>query len=112
MGCGLIYKNSNVESNEIDLCSHITKLPQQSSMFDTNIANSKISDGNLNINIKVKKEAKPLKIIKKYDKSKSISSKNFIINDYKKTNASGPIFNILKQTVDNYKMNKSKSFND
>ena len=107
MGCGLIYKNSNVESNEIDFCSHITKLHQQTSMLDTNIANSKISDSNLNtINIKVKKEAKPSKITKKYDKSKSISSKNFI-NDYKKSNASGPIFNILKQTVDNYKMNKS-----
>ena len=107
MGCGLIYKNSNPKLNEIDLSSHINKLHQQTSMCDTNIANSKISDGNLNVNIKVKKESKHLKIIKKYDKPKSFSSKNVIINDYKKPNASGPIFNVLKQTVDKYKSNKS-----
>ena len=104
MGCGLIDKKSNVKSNEIDLSSHITKLHQQTSLYDTNIANSKISDDNLKI--KDKKELH-LKINKKYDKSKSISAKNVIIKDSTKINASGPIFNILKQTVDKYKMNKS-----
>ena len=105
MGCGLIFKNSNIKSNEIDLSSHIKKLHQQTSTNDTNADSSKTSYDN--VNIKDKKEEKNLEIIKKNDKSKLNSEKVLIINNSAKIKASGPIFNILKQTVDKYKMNKS-----
>ena len=105
MGCGLIFKNSNIKSNEIDLSSHIKKLHQQTSTNDTNADSSKISYDNSNT--KDKKEEKNLKIIKKNDIPKLNSAKDLTINNSAKINASGPIFNILKQTVDKYKMNKS-----
>ena len=107
MGCCLIQKQSNINNliSEIDLNSHILKHPQQISMYDTNIANTKISDENANI--KDKKE-KNIKTNKKYGKGKSISSKEVIINNKtEKIIPSGPIFNILKQTVEKYKLNKS-----
>ena len=111
MGCSYITKDSNIKPSEVDLNRDLTKISQSIKTYDTNIVNSKNSDNIIiikNYSIKNNKKTKYSKI-KKYEVSKStkLHKESFLINNSEKMEISGPIFNLLKKTVDNYKKNNN-----
>ena len=107
MGCSYISKDSNIKSNEVDLDRDLTKLSRSIKTYDTNIENSKNSDNIIiikNYSIKNNKKTKFSKI-SEVSKLTESHKESFLINNSKKMEISGPIFNFLKKTVDNFKKN-------
>ena len=123
MGCGFISKETKIKTVNVNLTGDITK----SHLNEPIINYSKILSIKASENIfqdNVKKIESPEKIIKcekikikkksekknKKNKSKSKSSKPIIEtkNISENLNISGPIFNLLKNSVDKYHIKKNK----
>ena len=111
MGCSYILKESDIKSSEVDLNRDLTKISQSIKTYDTNIVNSKNSDNiiiikNYSIKNNIKTKFSKIKKIE-VTKSTKLHKKSLLINNSEKMEISGPIFNLLKKTVDNYKKNNN-----
>ena len=117
MGCGCISKESKIKTFDIDLNVDVTKVNHnESTIAYLNPLNIKETGDIFNIkesNIKNSNKPKKIHKEKKSEKNSKIYKYNpesILVKEYgsEKKDISGPIFNLLKATVEKHHSKKNK----
>ena len=108
MGCGCISKESKIKTFDIDLNVDVTKVNHNESTIaylnPLNIKDSNIKNSNKPKKIHKEKKSEKNSKIYKYN------PESILVKEYgsEKKDISGPIFNLLKATVEKHHSKKNK----